>query len=147
MLEETVRKGTLRNAGYYITRHPLCSWACKLLRCWCSVHTPEKTQSSIPVCSEHCTHGSEEEADGEGVLREAQTRGLEEFAHTAAPVPSGEPASVQETLRLSPTCALCHHLQQPSLPPLWPTFLLQNKTTSALSQKEITLYKLAYINR
>lgn len=111
------------------------------------VHTPEKTQSSIPVCSEHCTHGSEEEADGEGVLREAQTRVLEEFAHTAAPVPSGEPASVQETLRLSPTCALCHHLQQPSLPPLWPTFLLQNKTTSALSQKEITLYKLAYINR
>lgn len=39
----------------------------------------------MTVCSEQHTHSNEEEADGgEGVLREAQTQGQEEFAHTAA---------------------------------------------------------------
>lgn len=81
---------------------------------------------SLTVRSEQCTCSSEEAADGgEGVLREAQTRGLEGFAHTAAPAAFSRARQCPTALKKDPEAEshLCPVTTFSKLPPLWPTFL------------------------
>lgn len=126
MLEETVRNGTLRNAGYYIMWYFLCSWTCKLLPCWCSVHAPEKTWSSIPDCSLWTVHlwgssrwrrrgaqrGSNPRAGG--VCTHSSTCCLQQSP------PVSNSFKKRPWSRVPPVPCVTTFSK---LPPLWPTFL------------------------